>query len=101
MKKPQKKSNKRRNFKDYDQRLSNFHQNPKTKISMQCKILAVNKNNSVKPTSRFFSGKMLMLVRLSLITFIYKLVEIFCFQNKTVKEIHEKCKIEKPLVGRY
>ena len=44
------------NFKDYDQRLSNFHQNPKTKISMQYKILAVNKNDSVKPTSRLLDS---------------------------------------------
>ena len=52
--------------------------------------LVVNKNSEVKITTRFFSGKMLMFAKLSLMTFIYELVEIFYFPNIKTKEIFQK-----------
>ena len=57
--------------------------------------LAVNKNSEVKITTRFFSGKMLMFAKLSLMSFIYELVEIFYFPNIKTKEIFQKYDIEK------
>ena len=37
---------------------------------------AVKKNNEVKPTTRFFSGKMLMFPKIYLKSFIYDLIEV-------------------------
>lgn len=37
---------------------------------------AVKKNNEVKPTTRFFSGRMLMFPNISLKSFIYNLIEV-------------------------
>ena len=51
--------------------------------SLVCSIksLDVNKNNVVKPTRPFFIGKMLMFSKLSLMSFIYKVIETFYFPN--------------------
>ena len=38
---------------------------------------AIKKNNNIKPSARFLSGKMLMFGKLSLMFFIYELVETF------------------------
>ena len=59
------------------------------------KYLAVNKNSIIKPKSRSFNRKMLMLAKLSLMSSVYELVEVFYFPDKTVKKIYEKYKIEK------
>ena len=66
-----------------------FYHNPKAKTildfdhNLPCSIksLAVNKNNIVKQT-RFFNGKMLMFAKLSLVRFIYELIETFYFPKK-------------------
>ena len=50
--------------------------------------LAVNKNYNVKVTARFFSGKMLMSAKLSLMSFIYELVETFYFPNEKTKKVY-------------
>ena len=41
------------------------------------------------------SGKLLMFTKLSLKSFIYALVETFCFPSQLVLEIYKKYKIEK------
>ena len=53
--------------------------------SVSINLLIVNKNNTVKLTTRFFSGKMLMFAKLSLMSFIYDLVEAFYFSNEKPK----------------
>ena len=58
------------------------------------KALSVKKNNQVKPTTRFFSGKMLMFAKLSLKSFIYDVIETFVFPNATTKEIYNRNDIE-------
>ena len=50
--------------------------------------LSVNKNSNVKVTARFFSGKMLMSAKLSLMSFIYELVETFYFPSEKTKKIY-------------
>ena len=49
----------------------------------------------IEVISRFMSGKLLMFAKLSLKSFVYKVVETFCFQKKHVKKIYEKYKIER------
>ena len=59
--------------------------------------LAVNKTSVVKLTTRFFSGKMLMFAKLSLMSFIYETLETFYFPNDKTKIIYSSYGIEKIL----
>ena len=71
MKQKIKKSKKRSKIKDYDIRLLDFQNNSKTKMVLefdQClgcsiKSLAVNKNNVITTTLRYFNSKMLMFAK--------------------------------------
>ena len=54
--------------------------------SASIKSFAIKNNDQVKITTKFFSGKMLMFAKLSLMSFIYELVETFYFPNETVKK---------------
>ena len=63
-------------------------------MACSVKALAKKENNSVRPTARFFSGKMLMFAKLSLKSFIYELIETMYFPNKETNKIFEKYAIE-------
>ena len=88
--------------KGYEENLKEAERNPKTKsliefdTSLACsvKALAVKQGDAVKPTSRFFSGKMLMFAKISLISSIYDLVKTFFFPNKKTIEIYEKYQVD-------
>ena len=54
-------------------------------ISASIKSFAIKKrHDQVRITTRFLSGKLLMFAKLSVISFIYELVETFYFPNETV-----------------
>ena len=53
------------------------------------------KNDQVEVTTRFLSGKVLMFAKLSLMSFIYKMLETFCFPDEKVRKIFDKYLIEK------
>ena len=59
--------------------------------------LAINKTNAVKSTATFFSVKMLMFAKLSLMSFIYELIETFYFPNDKTKIIYSSHGIEKKI----
>ena len=90
LRKKRKKTKKKIKLKNYDQSLSASKRNPRTKIlivfdqslASSIKYLAVNKENKIIPTSRFFNGKMFMFTKLSLMSFIY-VVKNFHFPNET------------------
>lgn len=63
--------------------------------SASIKSFAVKKRNEVKVVTRFMSGKLLMFTKLSLKSFIFDVVETFCFLKEIIKEIYAKYKIEK------
>ena len=63
--------------------------------SASVQLFAVEKNDNVKLTTRFLSEKMLMFAKLSLMSFIYELIETFYFSDEVVKKIYEKYLIEK------
>ena len=67
--------------------------------SSSVKSIAVKGNTSIKCTTRFMSGKLLMFAKLSLKSFIYSLVELLSFpeENLVVSKIYEKYEIEKIL----
>ena len=54
--------------------------------SASIKSCAIKNNDQVKITTKFLSGKMLIFAKLSLMSFIYELVETFYFPNETVKK---------------
>ena len=64
-------------------------------LACSIKSLAVNKNNVVKPTSRFFNERILMFTKLSLTSFVYELIETFYILDENVIMIYEKYMIEK------
>ena len=63
--------------------------------SASIKSFAVKKRDHIKVTTRFFSGKMLMSAKLSLMSFIYEVLETFCFPDENVQAIFKKYAIEK------
>ena len=65
--------------------------------SSSVKQIAIKTNTSIKCTSRFMSGKLLMFAKLSLKSFIYSLAELLAFpeENETVEMIYRKYEIER------
>ena len=98
MKFSKKKYHKKNTIREIDEKIKEAEKDPKTKtiiefdnkVACSIKGFAVKQNNSVKPTTRFFSGKMLMFAKISLISFIYGMIEIFCFSNNKIKQIYQK-----------
>ena len=76
----------------FEQRASEFNDSESSSV----KTIAAKSNASIKCTTRFMSGKLLMF-ELSLISFIYSLVELLAFpeENPIVQQIYEKYHIEK------
>ena len=91
---------------DNDQKATDHLKNINTKmiIDFDCESsvginsLAVNKTNVVKLTTRLFSVKMFMFTKLSLMSFIYDLIEVFYFPNIKAKIIYQSFGIEKILL---
>ena len=102
MKSKKKKCHKKDTIKDVDVRIFKSEKEPKrksviefnTEYACSIKALSVKETSSIKLTTRFFSGKMLMFAKLSLKSFIYELIETFVFPNEKTKKIYEKCQIE-------
>ena len=98
-----KQTNKKRKFKNVDENILECLDPRKPKMlvefnnreSASIKSFAVKKRNEIKVTTRFMSGRLLMFAKLSLKSFIYDLLEIFCFPTKVVSEIYRKYSIEK------
>ena len=63
--------------------------------SNSIKSLAIKKNTNVKVTSRFIKGKMLMFAKLSIKSFVYDMIDVFCFPNNEIKAIYDFYHIEK------
>ena len=67
--------------------------------SASVKSITVKANTSIKCTTQFMSGKLLIFTKLSLKSFIYSLVELLSFpeENPVVTKIYDKYAIEKIL----
>ena len=53
------------------------------------------KQNKAKPTTRFFSGKMLIFSKIFLESFAYDFTETFFFPNKKTRRIYNKYMVER------
>ena len=63
--------------------------------SNSMKAVMVKKNQNIKPTTRFLSGKMLMLAKVSIKSFVCDIIDVFMFPNDTTKSIYKKYNVEK------
>ena len=65
--------------------------------SSSVKHIAVKSNTSIKCTTRFMSGKLLLFAKLSLKSFIYSLIELLAFteENAIVQKTYTKYNIER------
>ena len=71
--------------------MTDFHQ----KNCNGIKSVALKTESNVNVTSRFIRGKMLMFAKVSLNSFIYDMIDVFCFPNVTVQEIYARYDIKK------
>ena len=62
------------------------------------KAIAVKKRDKVKITTRFMKGKMLMFSKISLKSFVYDVIDIFCFPYDIISEIYERNDILKVFI---
>ena len=62
------------------------------------KQIALKPQTTMKCTSRFLAGKMLMFAKLSLKSFIYQLAKLFMFPDATVHEIYDRYRIDRVYV---
>ena len=63
--------------------------------SNSIKAVMVKKNQNIKPTTRFLSGKMLMFAKVSIKSFVCDIIDVFMFPNETTKSIYKKYNVEK------
>ena len=66
--------------------------------SNSIKAVIVKKNQNIKPTTRFLSGKMLMFAKVSIKFFVCDIIDVFMFPNETTKSIYRKYNVEKCFV---
>ena len=77
---------------DFDVRTENLLSNRKVKTIInfennECnsiKLLIVKGNTTIDVSSRFIKGKMLMFAKLSIKSFVYDMIDVFCFPNKEI-----------------
>ena len=99
------KSKRKKISKDFNKETEDHLKNLNTKMiidfdcesSVSVNSLAVNKINVVKLTTQFFSGKLPMFAKLSLMSFIHDMIETFYLSNTKTKIIYRSYGIEKKL----
>ena len=103
MNKSRQKKHAKNSIKDIDQKTRDEEKHPKAKplikfdkfLACSIKYLAVKKNEMVKSTTEFFSGKMLMFAKILLESFTYDMTETFFFPGKKTGEIYERYMIKR------
>ena len=96
------KNKKRRKLKNVDEKTAESLDPRRTKMVIEfndletasIKSIAVKKRNNIKVITCFMSGKLVMFAKFSLKSFIYDMIETFCFPDKNTKEICKKFGIE-------
>ena len=84
--------------KNYKTRMDEANKNYKIKSitdfdELNCnsiKSVAVKQNNSVKVTTTFIKGKLLMFAKVSLKSFVYSVADVFCFPSPKVINIYQR-----------
>ena len=103
LKRQEKKRKKRIKKDDLDLRTEKLLQDRRVKTmidfeynaSNSIKSIAIKKNTNVNVTSRFIKGKMLMFAKLSIKSFVYDMIDVFCFPNNDIQAVYDSYQIEK------
>ena len=103
LKKKEKRKKKRKIKDDFDVRTENLLSNKKVKTIInfennECnsiKSLVVKGNTTIDVSSRFIKGKMLIFAKLSIKSFVYDMIDVFCFPNEEIQRIYDYYEIEK------
>ena len=103
LKKKEKRFKKRKVKDDFKDRKNSILHDKKIKTmidfeennSASIKSIVIKRSSNIKVSSRFIKGKMLMFAKLSIKSFVYDLIDVFCFPNDQIKEIYNKYQIEK------
>ena len=53
------------------------------------KSIVVKSNETIKVSLRFIKGKMLIFAKLSLKSFVYDMIDVFCFPNEEIRQIYD------------
>ena len=101
--KEKEKRSKKRKIKFVDLQIEEAVKNKKIKSMIEfdkkecnsIKSVLVKKNTTIDVSTRFIKGKMLMFAKLSLKSFVYDMIDVFCYPNEDTKEIYRKYNIEK------
>ena len=103
LKKKEKRMKKRKVKDDFQDRKISFLEDRRIKTMIDfeenncssIKSLVVKGSTNGKVSSRFIKGKMLMFAKLSIKSFVYDMIDVFCFPNETIKEIYHQHQIQK------
>ena len=103
LKKKEKRRKKRKIKDDFDVRAETLLSNRKVKTMInfensECnsiKSLIVKGDTNIEVSSRFIKGKMLIFAKLSLKSFVYDMIDVFCFPNEEIQRIYDYYQIEK------
>ena len=103
LKEKEKKRKKRKLTKDFEMQVSHTIKNKKVKTMIDSnkresnciKSIVVNSSTTVDVSTRFCKEKMLMLPKMSLKSFVYNIIDIFCFPDYKVKGIFDENDIER------
>ena len=92
-----KKQKKEKITKDVDTKLNEEIKNKKIKAMFDfeesgcnsIKSIAIKGNMNIDVASRFIKGKMLMFTKVLIRSFVYDLIDVFCFPTKEVRRIYD------------
>ena len=59
------------------------------------KSITVKSDTNIDVTLRFIKGKMLMFAKLSIKSFVYDMIDVFCFPNDKIQQIYDYYQIER------
>ena len=101
LKKKKEKKSKKRKIKDLQ--IDDMLKNKKIKTMIdfdknECnsiKLIIVKSDTNIDVTSCFIKGKMLMFAKLSIKSFVYDMIDVFCFPNDEIQQIYDYYEIEK------
>ena len=94
---------KKRRMKEIETQVEDAPKNKKIKTMIDFDKTECNSINSilikgsdtVNVSSRFSKRKMLMFVKLSLKSFVYDMIDVFCFPDEEIRQIYDFYQIEK------
>ena len=103
LKKNERKRKKRKIKDDFDVRVEDLLKDRKVKTMIhfennECnsiKSIIAKADTNIEVSPRFIKGKMLMFVKLSLKSFVYDMIDVFCFPNEEIQRIYDYHQIEK------